>query len=205
MVALNNFIVALVFSFAGSIPPGTINLTVIQLGLEHRMKIALRFSFAATLIEYPYAWIAVKFEKIITASPVITDNLQILSAVVLIILGLFNVWPRKDGGLNYLKKFANSGYRRGLLLGILNPLAIPYWIGITAYLLSQKWIDLSSPFRLHAYLSGVFVGGLLLLVLLAYLSKKVMSGLTRFPWIRKIPGFLLLTLGFYSLAEYFIK
>jgi threonine/homoserine/homoserine lactone efflux protein len=205
MVALNNFIIALMFSFAGSIPPGTINLTVIQLGLEHRMKIALRFAAAATLIEYPYAWVAVKFEKIITASPVITDNLQILSAIVLIILGSFNVWPKKEGAAQYLKKFANSGYRRGLLLGILNPLAILYWIGITAYLLSQNWIELSSPYRLHAYLTGVVVGGFLLLVLLAYLSKKVMSGLLRFPWMRKIPGFLLLSLGFYSLAEYFLK
>jgi threonine/homoserine/homoserine lactone efflux protein len=205
MGALTNFLLAFIMSFAGSIPPGTINLTVLQLGLEGRFKIALRFSLAASIIEYPYAWIAVKFEKLITSSPVITDNIQILSAVVLIVLGLINVWPKSKAPSAKPGRFANSGYRRGLLLGILNPLAIPYWIGITAYLVGQGWIVLDSGMRLHAYLAGVFVGAVLLLVALIYLSRKVMAGLSRFPWIRKTPGFLLLALGIYSLAEYALQ
>jgi threonine/homoserine/homoserine lactone efflux protein len=204
MTPLTNFIIAFILSFGGSIPPGTINLTVIQLGLENKWRMALRFSLTASLIEYPYAWIAVKFEKLITSSPVITDNIQIISSTVLIVLGLINVWPRSESPSRYFSGLSKSGYRRGLLLGVLNPLAIPYWIGITAYLQGQQWIDLSSAACLHAYLAGVFLGALLLLVLLAYLSKKVMTGLTRFPWIQKIPGLLLLALGLYSIAEYFI-
>jgi threonine/homoserine/homoserine lactone efflux protein len=205
MTPLTNLIIAFILSFAGSIPPGSINLTVVQLGLENKLRTALRFSVAASLIEYPYAWIAVKFEKLITSSPVITDNIQIISAVVLILLGLINVWPRSEAPSRYFSKLSKSGYRRGLLLGVLNPLAIPYWIGITAYLQGQQWIDLSSPARLHAYLAGVFLGALLLLVLLAYLSKKIMTGLTQFPWIQKIPGLLLLALGLYSITEYLIN
>lgn len=205
MIAVNNFIIAFILSFAGSIPPGTINLTVVQLGLENKIKAALRFSVAATAIEYPYAWLAVKFGKLIASSPVITDNIQIIGIIILIVLGLINVWPSKTASPHYSSRFANSGYRRGLLLGILNPLAIPYWLGITTYLRGQNWIELSSPHRLHAYLSGVFLGALVLLLLLLYLSKKVMASLTRFPWIKKIPGFLLLTLGLYSLAEYLLR
>ena len=205
MVALSNFFIAFILSFAGSIPPGTINLTVIQLGLENKMKIALRFSLAAAIIEYPYAWIAVKFEKFITSSPVVTENIKIISIVVLIVLGLLHVWPRKNVTPEYFSRFANSGCRRGLVLGILNPLAIPYWIGITAYLQRQKWIELSSASRLQAYLVGVFAGALLLLIVLAYVSKKVMTGLTRFPWIQKMPGFLLLSLGLYSLIDYLVN
>jgi threonine/homoserine/homoserine lactone efflux protein len=205
MTPLTNFVIAFILSFGGSIPPGTINLTVIQLGLENKFRTALRFSLTASLIEYPYAWIAVKFEKLITSSPVITDNIQIISSVVLIVLGLINVWPRSKTPSRYFSALSKSGYRRGLLLGVLNPLAIPYWIGITAYLQGQQWIDLNSTGRLHAYLAGVFAGAFLLLVLLAYLSKKVMTGLTRFPWIQKIPGLLLLALGIYSITEYLIK
>lgn len=205
MVAVNNFILAFILSFAGSIPPGTINLTVVQLGLENKVRTALRFSFTASIIEYPYAWIAVKFEKLITSSPVITNNIQIISIVVLIILGLISVWPAKKNPQATPSRFANSGYRRGLLLGVLNPLAIPYWLGITAYLRGQNWIELSSPERLHAYLAGVFLGALLLLLVLIYLSSKVMASLTKFPWIKKIPGFLLLALGLYSLIEYALR
>jgi threonine/homoserine/homoserine lactone efflux protein len=201
MIALNNFVAAFIISFAGSIPPGTINLTVIQLGLEKRINIAWRFAFAASLVEYPYAWIAVKFENLIVSSPVITTNLKLISALVLIILGIINVWPSKSPGIS---KFSNSGYRRGILLGIFNPLAIPYWLFITVYLRGQNWIEISSGVHLHAYLLGVFAGAFLLLIVLAYLSKKVITGLTRFPWIKKIPGFLLLALGMYALIEYLI-
>ena len=95
MIAVNNFIIALILSFAGSIPPGTINLTVVQLGLESKVRTAIRFSVAASLVEYPYAWIAVKFEKLITSSPVITDNIQIISIIVLIVLGVIGVWPSR--------------------------------------------------------------------------------------------------------------
>jgi threonine/homoserine/homoserine lactone efflux protein len=203
MVALLNFAIAFVLSFAGSIPPGTINLTVIQLGLENKLRTATRFALAASIVEYPYAWIAVKFEKLITSSPIITANLVLITAIVLMILGLINVWPTNNSSPRF-PSFSNSGYRRGLILGIFNPLAIPYWIGITAYLQSQKWIDLSTSPALHAYLSGVFVGAFLLLFLLAHLSKKVMQSFVDYPWIKKVPGYLLLTLGLYSLMEYLL-
>ena len=48
------FIAGLIFSFLGSIPPGTMNLAVLQLGLEQKIKTALRFSLAVAIIEYPY-------------------------------------------------------------------------------------------------------------------------------------------------------
>lgn len=201
MIALNNFLLAFILSFAGSIPPGTINLSVVQLGLQNKLKIATRFALAASLMEYPYAWIAVKFERLITSSPAITENLTLLTAVVLIVLGLINVLPKSKSSSVFTSGLSNSGYRRGLLLGILNPLAIPYWVGITAYLQSQGWTDLSTRGRLHAYLLGVVTGAFLLLLCLAYLSKKVMQSLDKFPWIQKIPGFLLIALGIYSLAQ----
>ena len=66
------FILGAVFSFVGSIPPGTLNLTVLQLGLQGKTAIALRFALAVTIVEYPYAWIAVEFESWITSRPVVT-------------------------------------------------------------------------------------------------------------------------------------
>ena len=135
MTAIANFIIAFIMSFAGSIPPGTINLTAIQLGLEHKTKKAIRFSVAAAIMEYPYAWIAVKFEKLITSSPAITENLGLLTAVVLICLGVISLWPRKESGPEQYSGFAKSGFRKGLILGILNPLAIPYWVDVVNALL----------------------------------------------------------------------
>lgn len=204
MEALLTFIVSFFFSFTGSIPPGTINLTVLQLGLEHKVRIAWRFAVAAVLMEYPYAWLAVKFENLITTSPVVVENFHLITAVVMTLLGILNLLPiKKPSGI--AQKFHASGFRRGVLLGILNPLALPYWIGITAYLKSQHWITLSNMLQLQAYLLGVVSGALSLLIVLIYLGKKVATAFQQNVWLKKVPGIIMLSLGMYALIKYFIS
>jgi threonine/homoserine/homoserine lactone efflux protein len=202
MSALSNFLISLILSFVGSIPPGTINLFVIQLGLEQKMKIAIRFSIAAALMEYPYAWIAVKFEHLLTSS-LHQESFSLISAIVLGVIGVINLLPAARTESKYREKISKSGFRRGLVLGILNPLAIPYWLGVTAYLRSQGWIDTGSIVKLHAYLFGVALGALLLLLALCYLSKKAESTFKQFPWIKKIPGLLMIVLSLYGFIHYF--
>jgi threonine/homoserine/homoserine lactone efflux protein len=200
---MTNFLIAFAFSFLGSIPPGTLNLTIVQLGLSNQMHIAMRFAFAAALIEYPYAWIAVKFERLITNSPVITDNLELTAAIVMTVFGSISFWPKSERASQLRTRFDRSGFRRGLLLGILNPLAIPFWIAMTAYLRSQGWVELNSPSSLHAYLLGVFAGAFLLLLILGYVSKQAMVAFNDFPVIRRLPGLVLLMLGIYAFVRYF--
>src|SRR5688572_5925833 len=139
MDVLQNFFLAFIFSFLGSIPPGTLNLTVLQLGLDKKINIAWRFAAAAALIEYPYAWLAVAFKNYITTSPVILDNFKLISAVVMITLGALNIWSAQRPTV-FTEKFQESGFRRGIVLSILNPLAMPFWIAVTAYLSVQGWI-----------------------------------------------------------------
>jgi len=197
------FLFAFFFSFIGSIPPGTINLTVLQLGLERKPTVAWRLALAAALVEYPYAFLAIKFESLITASPVIVENFHLITAIVMIVLGATNLLPAKNPS-HIAQKFQSSGFRRGIVLGILNPLALPYWIGITAYLKSQSWIRLSSVFELHAYLVGVSLGALSLLGALIYLGKRIGTAFEQNTWIKKVPGLVLLGLGVYALAQYLL-
>jgi len=201
MIALINIAVAFFFSFIGTIPPGTINLIILQLGLENKIKIAWRFALAAALIEYPYAWLAVKFEALITSSPLIVENIQLITAVVMTVLGIFNLISVQRPS-KFSEKFNNSGFRRGLILGILNPLAIPFWVGATAYLNGQQWIDLSTPPGLHAYLLGISLGTLTLLIILAYLAQKIVTQIQHKTTLQRIPGIVLLGLGLYAFFQY---
>jgi threonine/homoserine/homoserine lactone efflux protein len=202
MEALITFFIAFFFSFIGTIPPGTLNLTIIGLGLEHRLSTAWRFALAAAIIEYPYAWLAVEFEALITSSPVITDNFQIITAAVMIVLGIFSLWSSKKPSA-FAKRFQESGFRRGVLLALLNPLALPFWVAMTAYLKSQQWVDLDTGSELHFYLLGVSLGSLTLLILLAYLARKVVSQFQGNTFLKKIPGITLFILGAYALTQYF--
>jgi len=201
MMVVLTFAVAFVVSFIGSIPPATINLTIIQLGLEKKVDLAFRLALGAALMEYPYAWIAVKFESMITSSPIVVENFRLLAAVVMTTLGILNLWSANKPSA-FTQKFNDTGFRRGVILGILNPLAIPFWIGVTAYLESEHWIDISSFIGLQSYLAGITIGGFVILIVLAYLAKKVISNFEHNTFIKKIPGYALLILGAYAFLQY---
>jgi threonine/homoserine/homoserine lactone efflux protein len=196
------FIIGFLFSFVGSIPPGTLNIMVLQLGMENKVKIALRFALAVAIIEYPYAWIAVEFEDIITSSPVVLENFQLLGASVMTTLGAFSLWSARKPS-SFSVKVQESGFRRGLVLSILNPQAIPFWIGVTAYLKMQGGINLSTNWRLHSYVLGTSVGAMALLSLLALMSYRMSKLMQHNRIVGMIPGAVLLVLGLVAFAKFF--
>jgi len=201
-LVLQVFIIGLIASFIGSIPPGTLNILVLQMGLENKIKTAMRFILAVAIIEYPYAWIAVEFEDLITSSPMVKQNFKLLAAVVMLALGILGLWwDRKPSALTV--KFQESGFRKGLILSILNPQAIPWWIGVTAYLKVQGWIVLDTPWRLHSYVLGTSVGVLLLLVLLAFMAQKLSRIIKHNRLVALLPGLILTLLGLVALYSYF--
>lgn len=205
MQALLSFIIAFAFSFIGTIPPGTINLTIIQLGLDNRSSLAWRFALATAIVEYPYAWLAIEFEQLITSSPAITENFELISAVVMTTLGILTLWSLNRASQSPMaRKFQESGFRRGIVLGLLNPLALPFWVAMTAYMKSQGWVSLSSNLEIHSYLLGVALGGFSLLMLFAFLAKQVVAYFQENTFIKKIPGITLLVLGIYATIKYFL-
>lgn len=195
------FLLGFILSFIGSIPPGTLNLAVLQLGMEYKIKAALRFALAVAIIEYPYAWIAVVFEDWVTASPIIVDNFQLITAIVMLVIGAFSVWSARKPS-EFSVRFNESGFRRGLVLSILNPMAIPFWIAYTAFLKSQGWIDLSSQWFVHSYVLGTSIGVMALLTLFAFLAKRLAPYVKDNRIVKLVPGITLLLLGVYAFINY---
>jgi threonine/homoserine/homoserine lactone efflux protein len=158
-------------------------------------------ALAAALIEYVYAAIAIKFQIFITSSPAIKENFQLITAVVLLALGGVNLLAlrKKKGGETKPPVMASSGFRKGVLLSIGNPLAMPFWIAITAYLQSNSWVNFDDV-PIWSYVLGISLGTLSVLSLLGLLSYK--TGKFIKPdnkLIKIIPGIVLITLGLYSL------
>lgn len=204
MLLLQVFLVGVVFSFLGSIPPGTMNICVLQLGLERKIAVAFRFSLAVAIIEYPYTWIAVVFEDWITSSPSVTENFQIITASVMTVLGLFMLWSARKPS-EFSVKFNQSGFRRGLVLSILNPMAIPFWVGVTAYLKAQGWIDLSTAPLVHAYLFGTAVGVMLLLIVFMYAAVRLAPYIQQGRLVKVLPALALLALGAFAFIKYLVN
>jgi threonine/homoserine/homoserine lactone efflux protein len=145
--------------------------------------------------------LAIEFQELIMRSPVIIHNFQLVSGIVMILLGVFQFgFSAKPS--RFSRRFHESGFRKGVLLGLLNPLAIPFWVAMTAYLKSRGWISLSTSAEVHAYLLGVSLGTLTLFMLFAYLARMVVSQFQTNTILRKLPGAVLILLGIYAIAEY---
>lgn len=196
------FLMGTFWSFLGSIPPGTLNLSVLQLGLDGKVKTAWRFALAVAIIEYPYTWLAIQFEYWITSSPVIIENFQLVTALVMTTIGIGNIWTARKP-VAAVQRFQDSGFRRGIILSILNPLALPFWIGVTAYLKAQGWITLSSTALLHSYVLGTSVGVMLLLAGFILLANRLKAYASQNGWVKLVPGITILALGLYAFARYF--
>ncbi|HMI66951.1 MAG TPA: LysE family transporter, partial [Cyclobacteriaceae bacterium] len=130
-------------------------------------------------------------------------NFQLITAVVMITMGVLSLMPVKKR-TRVEGSFRESGFRRGLVLSILNPMAIPYWMAFTAYMKAQGWIDLSTVGLLHSYVFGTSVGALLLLTLFIFLANRLSGYGDQNPWVKKMPGVLLLLLGFFALVKYLL-
>ena len=126
-----------------------------------------------------------------------------ITAVVMTVLGGFTLWSARKPS-EFSVRFNESGFRRGIVLSILNPMAIPFWIGITAYLKAQNWIDLSSQTLLHSYVFGTSVGVMILLLLFTFLAKKLAPYIKDHRYVKFVPGLTLLVLGIYAFVKYLL-
>ncbi|MCU0382794.1 MAG: LysE family translocator [Cyclobacteriaceae bacterium] len=199
------FLIGFGFSFIGSLPPGSINMSAIQLGLENKFRTAVYFSLAASVMEYPYAWIAVGFGEFITSNPQVAQQLKWIGAVVMLVLGFINIREVQKARESATVNTKNYGFSKGLVLSILNPMAMPYWLGVTTGLKTSGFLKLPDQLSVHAYLVGIVCGTFTLLILAARLSAWLGHRLHRHKVIQYIPGTVLIVLGIYSLLLYILQ
>lgn len=169
-----HFFIGFVVSFLGSIPIGTVNLAVIQTTVNSNFKSGFYFSLGATIVELIYSAIAIKFIAFLLDNKSVDIFIQIFSVPVFIVLAV--MYFRKgepEMGVNQEIKRGKNFYN-GLVIGLVNPLQIPFWIAYGSYLLSNDWIR-NEEALINVFIVGISLGTLLILTLIAFLSKKLVS------------------------------
>lgn len=194
--------IAFLVSYAGSIPPGTINVTTMQLSIQGKSRSAFFFALGASVTEFVYAGATVKFQIFLSERPLITDHFQIITALAMIILGMVNL-TAKGGSKQFLVTAVKGrdGFKRGIILGVLNPLTIPFWLAVTAYLQSNNWIALDGILFWN-YIIGISVGTFALLVTVNAIGSKFEQLASNTFLVYKTPGIIFLCLGFYNLIKW---
>ncbi len=203
-MALQVFIISFVVSYLGSIPPGTINITVVQMSILGFKRGALFFAIAASATEFVYAGATVKFQIFLSQSPFINQYFQLITGLAMLGLGVANLLAKSSNSkFSTDKEFkGRNGFKMGVVLGLLNPLTIPFWLAVTAYLQGNNWIALDGA-NFWIYLTGVSTGTFALLLTIRQIGAKFIAIANNQFLVYKIPGITFLCLGGYNLFNWF--
>lgn len=116
---------AFAISFAGSIPPGTVNLTILNAGGKLGWQKSVVWAFWASAIELIHLSTALYLYFQLNQIAGLQLYGRPFAALVLAGLGLV---------LLIKKPNANTGHfitiKRFVLINLLNPMAIPFWLGV---------------------------------------------------------------------------
>ncbi|MEO9965370.1 MAG: LysE family transporter [Reichenbachiella sp.] len=194
------FFFAFFFSFIGSIPPGSINITTLQYALEGRRNAGLSFALASALTEYLYAGIAVRFQIYLTSNESISQYFSIITGTVLLILGIYNLLKKPTQNLTTTIGERRHAFKKGVLISLANPLAIPFWLMVTIYLQSMGWVELTDQ-NFWIYVAGVSTGTFVLLAAVIQLGSKFAAIQGNTFIIYKLPGLIFIAMGLWSFIQ----
>ena len=155
------FVVAMTACFLGSVPVGPINLVVVKTTVDYSPRAGLEVAVAASVVEILQAAVAIFFGMFI--SDLLQSNLYIklgiAAAFILLAVVLFlrktNPQFQEEGDEERRRSF----FRRGLLVAVLNPQAVPFWIFALAAI--SQYVSLAyTGYYLAFFLAGVMAGKL---------------------------------------------
>jgi threonine/homoserine/homoserine lactone efflux protein len=135
---LLTFIIGLAVNFVGYIPPGNINLTLVQIAINRGTRQALYFILAFSFIEFFFTWF------IIHAANWLAGQVKLDMVIDWVMIILFSAlaavtWiNRKKAPKADYTKYDSLKY--GIVLGFVNPMQIPFWMICGTYLIAHGWI-----------------------------------------------------------------
>jgi len=160
------FFIGLIANFVGYIPPGNINLTLVQITINRGLKQAVQFIIAFSCVEFFFTYFIMNAAEWLSAQV----NLDVV--ILFTVLGVITWLHRnKPPETTYSDR---DSIRYGILLGFLNPMQIPFWMITGTYLITHQWIVISR-IDLVIFSIGSAAGAFLCLFLYARFAKYIQS------------------------------
>lgn len=193
------FFLAFGISFLGSIPPGSINISVMQLSIQQQRGAALSLALGAVLIESIYAGISLSFLQLLSEKELLYQILMWITGLGLMILGMINFFSSSSSkSFNHEKNTRKrNSFLKGVFLGLINPLSIPFWLGMTTYLSSNGWLHLGSDSWF--YIFGLASGTFFLMIMVDLLGSRFRAVADNRWVVHRLPGILFMIMGLYYL------
>ena len=148
-----HFFIGFLMAYAGLLPPGMMNMTVMRHAILHGLRPALQFAAGAASIVLIQAFIALYFARYLTSHPDLLVVLKKLAVAVFLLLAIHFYRLSKKQLSEKTKKIDHHLYLAGMAMSSMNMLAIPFFFGYSTILEINGWISISSPWYFF------FVGG----------------------------------------------
>jgi threonine/homoserine/homoserine lactone efflux protein len=166
------FFIGLFANFIGYIPPGNINLTLVQITVNRGLKQALLFITSFSCVEFFFTYFIMHAARWLSSQVKLDTVIDWVMVVLFGALGVITWMHRKKmPQTNYTN---TESIRYGILLGFLNPMQVPFWIITGTYLITHHWILDGRP-ALAIFSLGAAVGAFLALFLYAKFANYIKS------------------------------
>lgn len=146
------FIIGILLNAMGYIPPGNINLTVAQLAINKGMRQVWYFILSFSCVEVFFTFGMMRFAR--WAMSGINPNeavsevrlgtlVDCFMILMFITMGTITWVNRKKAPKTSSKKEdkRSGSVLYGLILGVLNPVQIPFWLFFGNYVILHNWIE----------------------------------------------------------------
>ena len=181
MLFLTLFI-GIVLNAMGYIPPGNINLTVAQLTINKGMRQAWSFILSFSCVEVFFTFGMMRFARWLSSDVNLDANINevristyidAFMVVLFIVMGTIT-WKHR----NRIPKAKDDNKSKkgsvfyGMLLGVLNPVQIPFWLFFGNYVILHEWIE-TNYLSLVIFSLGSGIGSALALYGYAHFARYI--------------------------------
>jgi threonine/homoserine/homoserine lactone efflux protein len=198
-------LVALVFSFVGSLPlVGPIAVLVVSNGVNGRYKDALQIGLGAAVAEGIYAFLAFwGFATFLTRYAIVLPISRAVTAAILLSLGVhFLFFQLKDVAPTSVGEAKRGRFWVGFSISILNPTLLATWSAVTTFLYSKQLFAMTGmlaiPFGGFAA-GGIMIWAFMMVTLMRKFRERFPKGLLT--WMVRGMGVVLIGIGVWSGAE----
>lgn len=182
-------------SFIGSLPPGIISMTVVENTIQNGLRAGIWLAFGAAVVEGCQALFALQCTGFLSNEDT-KLAIQITAIFLFTGLGIYSFYlARKGSSSTMSSQLKLSYFWKGVVISLLNLLAIPYWLVNGAYLDSLDLL-VQNHIWIACFCVGVALGTFLLLLLYASLSQRIRTNITQVnKWTNIFLGILFIGLA----------
>ena len=188
-------------AYFGLISPGMLNMTALKIRINKGKTESVKFALGASLVVFIQAGIALFFADYFAKNPKVIEVLKVAAVFVFFALAIFFFILSRKKITSKSDNNNENYFLRGLAMSSVNMLAIPFYLGLSIYLVSVDRILIEQPY-IMLFVAGASIGSFLLFYTYILFAKIIIKKVSFIATnINIILSLLFLLLGILTLIK----